>query len=325
VAVSPAEEGLPTKRAAALSRQLPQARWLVRDLWGAGAVGILGGAPKSCKSWLGLEIATAVAAGVPCLGHFPTERSGTVVAYLAEDALPMVRGRIASICEARGVSLAGLDLHVITAPSLRIDREGDQRKLRVTLARLRPQLLVLDPLVRLHALDENSARDVSGLLGYLRELQREYDVAILLVHHARKRTAQSPGESLRGSGDLHAWTDVTAHLAKREDGDLRLRIEHRAAASPPEVRLRLTAKADGTAVHLEVLDGPVQRSEAPRTLTAEVEAALVRRGGGPAKVIELREELRVRKERVGQALEELREQGRVRRLGAREGWKLLPE
>jgi len=320
-----APEGLPTQRAAALEAQPPEARWLVRDLWGAGCVGILGGAPKACKSWLGLEIATAVAAGVPCLGRFPVERPGPVLVYLAEDALPMVRSRVASLCEARGISLAGLDLHVITAPVLRLDEEDDQARLRTTVAALRPRLLVLDPLVRLHRLDENSARDVSGLLGYLRALQRELDVAILLVHHARKRTAASPGEALRGSGDLHAWTDVTAHLARREDGDLRLRVEHRAAASPPAAHLRLVAKGDGTGVHLEILDRPTEPQELPRVLTNEVEAALEQRGGGPAKVIELREELRVRKERVRQALQELADQGRVRRVSKREGWELLPD
>lgn len=322
--MSPVQEGLPTTRAAALSVQLPEAQWLVRDLWGAAAVGILGGAPKACKSWLGLEIATAVAAGVPCLGHFPVEQPGTVLVYLAEDALPLVRARIQSLCEARGISLATLDLHVITSPTLRLDEEEDQDRLRTTLARLRPRLLVLDPLVRLHRLDENSARDVSGLLGYLRELQREHDVAILLVHHARKRTASSPGEALRGSGDLHAWTDVTAHLARRDDGDLNLLVEHRAAASPPPVRLRLAARADGTAVHLQVIaGGPVDVSQqAPRTLAADVEAALQRRGGGPVKVIELREELRVRKQRVREALQELADLGRAKQISPREGWEL---
>lgn len=318
-----ATEGLPTQKAAALAMQAPEAQWLVRDLWGAGCVGILGGAPKSCKSWLGLEIATAVAAGVPCLGRFPVERPGPALVYLAEDALPLVRSRLASLCEARGISLAALDLHVITAPALRLDEEDDQARLRTTVAALRPRILVLDPLVRLHRLDENSARDVSGLLGYLRALQREYDVAILLVHHARKRSAASPGEALRGSGDLHAWTDVTAHLARREDGDLKLQVEHRAAASPPALRLRLEARSDGTGVHLEVLDRPLEPQELPQVLATEVEAALERRGGGPAKVIELREELRVRKERVRKALQELADQGRARQVSKREGWELV--
>ena len=31
-------------------------RWLIESLWGAGAVGIIGGSPKSCKTWLALEL-----------------------------------------------------------------------------------------------------------------------------------------------------------------------------------------------------------------------------------------------------------------------------
>jgi hypothetical protein len=318
------DEGFSTSRATALSVLPAEARWLVHDLWGAGAVGILGGAPKSCKSWLGLEIAVAVASGTSCLGRFPVEQPGPVVAYLAEDALAMVRARIESVCEARGVSLATLDLNVITAPSLRIDREEDQGKLRATVRRLQPKLLLLDPLVRLHTLDENSAREVSGMLGYLRELQREHDVAILLVHHARKRHAQSPGEALRGSGDLHAWTDVTAHLARTEEGDLLLRVEHRAAPSPPTLRLRLTARADGTGVHLQPLDAPAHPEATPKTLTAQVIEALASCDQRRATVVQLRRMIGARKERVMVALRELAEQGRVRRVSHKDGWELVP-
>jgi hypothetical protein len=37
--------------------------WLVTDLWAASGVGIIGGEPKSCKTWLGLDIALSVASG----------------------------------------------------------------------------------------------------------------------------------------------------------------------------------------------------------------------------------------------------------------------
>ncbi|MBK8999599.1 MAG: AAA family ATPase [Myxococcales bacterium] len=48
----------------------------------------------------------------------------------------------------------------------------DQRRLHKTLAALRPRLLVLDPFVRLHRIDENSAAEVSAVLAFLREVQR---------------------------------------------------------------------------------------------------------------------------------------------------------
>ena len=44
------------------------------------------------------------------------------------------------------------------------------------------RLLVLDPFVRLHRRDENVAGEVAPLLAYLRQLERERGVAVLLVH-----------------------------------------------------------------------------------------------------------------------------------------------
>ena len=99
----------------------PQARqWLIDALWADEAVGILGGEPKSCKSFLALQMAVSVAGGVPCLGRFAPARTGRVLLYAAEDALHVVRQRLAGIAAAVGRDLADLDIHVITCPSLRL-------------------------------------------------------------------------------------------------------------------------------------------------------------------------------------------------------------
>src|SRR5204862_15615 len=96
-------------------------------------------------------------------------------------------------------------------------------RLQDAVARVRPRLLLLDPLVRLHQLDENSSQEVSNLLGYLRALQREHDLAVALVHHTSKRAHARHGQALRGSGDLHAWTDVGPQgAAGTERGTTRL-------------------------------------------------------------------------------------------------------
>jgi hypothetical protein len=52
----------------------------------------------------------------------------------------------------------------------------------------------------------------------LRALQRECRVAIALVHHVRKNGSPrgQDGQSLRGSGDLHAWGDSNLYLRRRE-------------------------------------------------------------------------------------------------------------
>jgi hypothetical protein len=81
---------LPTVRAALLA--VPEKNedpWLVEGLWMREAVGIIGGEPKCGKSFLALDLAVAVAAGIPCLRRFPVRHSGP--SRNASCAMPRMR------------------------------------------------------------------------------------------------------------------------------------------------------------------------------------------------------------------------------------------
>jgi hypothetical protein len=179
--------------------------------------------------------------------------------------------------------------------------------------------------VRLHRLDENSSADVSALLGFLRELQREHKVAIVLVHHMSKRRRADLGQSLRGSGDLHAWTDDSAYLTHRHgEGGLVLVTEHRSAPASPPVELKLVSRADGSATHLEIVgDAPLDDGSAPApsaaTLTDRILTAL-RGARRPLPRGELRETLRSNNQRLGDALTALERKGAVEHTDR--GWTL---
>ena len=111
----------------------------------------------------------------------------------------MVRQRLVGICAAANTRLDRLPIYVITAPRLLLDLPQDREQLRQTVASLNPALLILDPFIRLHRSDENASKEVAPLLGYLRQLQREFQIAVLLVHHVRKGSAtKRPGQALRG-------------------------------------------------------------------------------------------------------------------------------
>ena len=109
------------------------------------------------------------------------------------------------------------------------------------------RLLVLDPLVRLHGVDENAAGEVAPILGFLRDLQRRFETAVLLVHHARKSGATRPGQALRGSSELHAWGDSNLYL-RRRDKQIVMTVEHRAAPGLSDIEIELADHGEGLAL-----------------------------------------------------------------------------
>lgn len=292
-------------RAADLAERPGEQRWLVENLWADAGVGIIGGPPKCLKTWISLDLAISVATGTPCLGRFAVPTRGPVLLYAAEDPLHTVRERLDSLSRARGIAIENLDVHVITEPTIRLDRLSERDRLRRTLDRVAPRLLILDPLVRIYGkVDENSAAEVSALLAFLRAIQREYDVAVILVHHARKAQAGAQGgQALRGSGDFHAWGDSMLYLRRTGDG-LTLSIEHRSAPAPDSIDLELVT-----------IDGIARLAVVPneRRQTSLTERVLTQLTNGPATTDAIRDNLVLRKARVIGLLQTLEKSGRVRR------------
>ena len=300
---------LPVELAHRLATDVEKRRWLITGLWAEEAVGIVGGEPKCCKSFLALELAVSVASGTPCLRRFPVTQPGRVLLYAAEDPPHVVRRRLDGICAASGVHLQSLDIHVITAASLRLDLEADRLSLEETVATLEPRLLVLDPFVRLHRIDENASGEVAPLLAYLRQLQRRHRVAVAVVHHAKKGAARlRAGQALRGSSEFHAWGDSNLYL-RRHGEDLTLSVEHRAAPSLPPVSLALTGSGDALALALTERLAPPHEPPSPsadQRITEALAAAT-----GPLSIAQLRAACRLRNATLYSRLAALSSQGLV--------------
>jgi RecA-family ATPase len=295
----------PVVRVANIKIVEDQDPWLIRGLWGREAVGFVGGTPKSLKTWMALEMCVAVASGSPCLGRFPVTQKGPVLLYAAEDAAEDIHHRVFGIALARKLDFQHLAVGLITEPILRLDLPEHQQRLADTVAKIKPRLLVLDPLVRLHRGDENSASDVSGLLGFLRLLQREHHLAIVLVHHIRKANASQPGQALRGSGDLHAWSDSNLYLLHHRDR-LELHVEHRSQPAPQPLVVRL----DDDPAHI-LVEGAVDASEPELgPLHKNVLDAVAH---GPMTRTALRDAVGVRNETLGEALTWLEARGHLQR------------
>ena len=284
-------------------------RWLVQDLWAEEAVGVIGAEPKSMKSYFALELAVAVASGVPCLRRFPVARRGRVLLYAAEDPLHVVRRRLEGICAASGIGIKDLDVYVITDPTLRLDLEGVRRSLDAAITGLRPRFLILDPFVRLHRIDENASGEVAPLLAFLRELQRRHGLAVLVVHHSKKGAGHMrAGQALRGSSEFHAWGDSNAYIKRTGDDTVTLTVEHRAAPSIPPLTLELATNRVGVA--LRVVDRSTPSVEPPSSIDERI-IAILAESQEPIPFPKLRGQCRARSATVHQRLAALTLAGRV--------------
>jgi hypothetical protein len=189
-----------------------------------------------------------------------------------------------------------------------LDTATDRLRLSQTVPEQHPVLLVLDPLIRLHRVDENDATQIAALLSYLRELQRQFQLAVLLVHHVRKDSQSSrPGQALRGSSELHGWGDSNLYL-RRKGSQLTLSTEHRAAPSRDHIPLQLTQS--GSALALTVLERPIAQPDTPPTPIEQVRQALAQLQE-PSSVQQLQKLCGIRTANVCSALAELSAKGEV--------------
>ena len=320
---------LPTVPVHAIDPQPDAPQWLVRDLWTTAASRGYRRQPQGWQVvvWPRSRRLGRVRHSRPRALPGRRHRTGSGVSRRGRSA-PRPRPCLPLVPPPRPLVGARLDLQVVTADRfpvasilqvvtadrLRLDTERDQLALDQTVQRIRPALLLLDPLVRLHSLDENSASDISSLLAFLRAINRRYHLALILVHHMAKRSRRNLGQSLRGSSDLHAWTDSACYLVRRPDDRLQLTVEHRSAPAPDPLLLRLSGGGD------QPLSLLVDSADAPPPPLPEAVRAALRSAGQPLSRTVLRQRLRVNNARLGVALLSLQQRGLAVR--SPNGWHL---
>ena len=337
------EASLPFSPLADIERMPEGERWLVEGLLSRSGIAVLASTPKTGKTWVALALAVGVASGSPVLGQFHVPNPGRVVLFPAEDDARAIRERVESLCLAADLELEELPFDIITADQVRLDEAADRARLERLLSVRRPSLLVLDPLVRLHSGAESYSGHVAELFGYLRALQRRFELAVVVTHHLAKnrRRGGSPGEAMRGSGDIHASYDTGLLLERERDGRIVLTLEHRSAVSPEPFAFRLVShEGGGTFFEREELDDSEDDFQQPRRASptraasrrrvasggeevplAERVLKVLRRDGRAVSQVAVRRELQVRNQALTEALRTLEARGLVEHLGRMKGWR----
>ncbi|WP_321924531.1 AAA family ATPase [Burkholderia sp. BCC1998] len=189
----------------------PPLRWMVQGVLPASGFAAVYGPSGSGKSFLVLDLCSAVAAGAEWFGRRAHAGPVTYVCLEGEAGLSK---RARAWNAHRGMPLPDR-LNFVTQPvDLRQPEDVADLCAAVLSAGGRDGLLVIDTLNRAApGTDENSSVDMGHLIEACKEAQRRLGGVVLLVHH----TGKDGTKGLRGHSSLYAALDAAIEVS-RNDG-----------------------------------------------------------------------------------------------------------
>ena len=219
-----------------MALELPEVRWAVPGIVPEG-VTLLAGKPKLGKSWLTLDLGVAISTGRVALGTKRVEQGECL--YLAlEDTRRRLQRRLDKLLSGRAAP-AGLHL-ALEWP--RLDQGGAEALDEWLEVHPHTRAVMVDTLkkVRSRTSGNRNVYDVDyEALEPLLSLAAEHGVAIVVVHHTRKLSADDPLDEISGSTGLSGGVDG-ALVLKRDRGraDAYLHVTGRDIEEEQELALR---------------------------------------------------------------------------------------
>ncbi len=199
------------------SMKLLSPRFVVDGLLPRGLY-VFAGPPKIGKSWLLLQLALAVASGNSFWG-LRTEQ-GTVLSLCLEDSLPRLQQRLSELTDEPPDNLHLATISQSLSDGLCEQLEDFLREHDDT------NLVIIDTLqkVRGNGGDGNFYANDYQDISMLKRIADEYEVALVLVHHLRKREAEDPHDMISGTTGLIGAADGSYVLRRVHRGDREVQL-----------------------------------------------------------------------------------------------------
>ena len=209
-------------------RVYPPRQFLIDGILARGNLAMLGGRPKSGKSWLSFQLAQAIDAGAPFLGKATTK---TNVLYMAlEDGDRRIHERL----HIRRWIPQHVNF-VFTALPLD-DGKGNTgtgfEQIMNTATSLGTGLVIIDTLRSSMSghVDESDNAGMAAILNPLANFAHDKNVSILINHHTTKGATDDIFNSFRGASSIRGAYDLGAILErKNKELEATLKFESRDA------------------------------------------------------------------------------------------------
>jgi len=300
--------------------------WLIKDCWTKNSHGIIAGEPKSFKSTLAMDMAISVASGKPFLGEYEVWQTGPVIIVQNENADWIMRSRMAAIRQSKGLGGTITGNTITWPPDLPIYYVNNQgfsfsnaehcRELECLIQKVKPILIIMDPLYLMFDGDLNSAKDLNPALSWLLWLKTTYGFSLALIHHWKKSANGSKrgGQRMLGSTTLHGWVESAWYVQSGEV--VEVEREFRAAQEPFRLKVKLSlGDMEDPRYTVEIVDNAVAEGD-----EGAVARELERKPGSTLK--DLTEALGLERRRLIYITNKMQEAKRIQKSG--KGYELCP-
>lgn len=207
-----------------LLKEMPPIEYAIEPLFSLGNLCMVQGEPKLGKSAITYYAAILAACGVNIHDRWKIEKPRRVLFLSWEDGTRRLKNRLLEYITGLGLTDCPPNLIVYPhgiAPRIRLDRVKGQEMLEGLVKHHKAELVVLDTLSHLHGGDENAKKDMQPVMDALKNVAKDNNCAIVILHHTGKQPANGPQKSTvyrsRGSGVIAAAADIIIDLGERNE------------------------------------------------------------------------------------------------------------
>lgn len=197
--------------------------WLVDEWLPDSSITFLVSPPESYKTWILLDLAVSVSAGVPFLGKYRVNSPGPTLIIQQEDSHSGLTDRLALIAEQKLGALPKLDGETWTVPTMpdipiyvhpdRQLRFGNKQvisELEQQISTIKPKVIMIDPLYSTTDSTDNYMADLANRMMVLKTWRDKYGCSFVIAHHSKKNL--DPDSTARedswGSQFLNAFLEA---------------------------------------------------------------------------------------------------------------------
>lgn len=226
---------------------------------------ILGGEPKTNKSWIAMNAVFDLVRGRPIFGAqykngkavLPVTKPFRVLYMEQEMGEEGLRDRLKGT-EGRpglasGMDWNGLDFFIKTRDTaMRLDTPDGRDFIYAELKQTKPDLVWMDPFSKFNLSDENSAQEMGAVLRVVDHMIEDFGCAVAINHHTTKPykdDTRTGGNRLRGSSAIYGDIDTYIGVERKSNEhhpEPVLQLDFTLRRGEPIERLFVQRLRDGT-------------------------------------------------------------------------------